>query len=268
MRIQRIKFSNYRGFPYKVWNKKIDKEEYTYQDLELEFDSKTNLHVLIGTNGSGKTGILQGIAYLLYQFIQNVTSDPANEIKVYPDYIFSKDDMSVHTDNKEDLRLDADIHFLEKNYSLYIEGTTKPRKEIEPDLDTEKNEVFEPLEHSFSVTHDLRKFIDLRNELYHELEQFPDSTNVPICVFYPTNRMIEISKQIEEDTHLNCNQFYTYINAFTNELNHFNQFPIWFKEKEDLENYKKIESNCHCKPGFVKTRNQRVHPKLHRHRPY
>jgi predicted ATP-binding protein involved in virulence len=202
MRITKLTAQNFRGFT----------------DLQLDF-AETNVTVFIGTNGCGKSSVLDLMAIHLNFFTRNLESIP-NRAKFY------KKGGSHGLQEK-------DIHKKAKETSseIYLNIT---------DLtDCQKNTY---IHNVWCNKLELNNYLFNNKLLYDYAQIFRQSiqkdTSIPILVYYQANRNVEFDFAKSEHKWLFFNylQLNTYYNAFQKNVTYFKSFFEWFKMEEDREN--------------------------------
>ncbi|MEE3715400.1 AAA family ATPase [Tumidithrix elongata RA019] len=202
MRIEELHIQNFRGF----------------KDLTLKFPS--NLAVLIGINGSGKSSILDCLSILLLQVIRPLYT---NSTEIDPVF-FSESDISNSCKNTLNT---ISISFLgeysrELKKLVYCFSYPVGSSE-EASLDKERSD--------FQATQDFSSFILTKIEKDR-------AHNIPLVVYYTTDRKVSYSPLKREVDNRNIlhrlPQLLAYKDAINKKIS-FEDFFIWFKQKEDLE---------------------------------
>ncbi|MBO1061101.1 MAG: AAA family ATPase [Aphanizomenon flos-aquae CP01] len=199
MHIEELHLQNFRGF------------------RELKLTLPPDLAVFIGSNGSGKSSILDSIAILLSRFIFELP------LMGYDPIDLNDDDINVNS-NKVLIFNSVNLDFqnkgwweISKNRDLYRVN----QGEID---DNYIEEMFEKLNTKHSINNN---FI------------------VPIIVFYQSKRIFiksSVIQETSEEERGNANTSYenlllnAYNTAFSNHINDFRDFLYWFKEQEEYEN--------------------------------
>ncbi|MTJ12044.1 AAA family ATPase [Anabaena sp. UHCC 0187] len=206
MRIEELHLQNFRGF------------------RELKLTLPSDLAVFIGSNGSGKSSILDSIAILLYEYVQLYPSDGL---------YLQEDDINISS-NKVFISIDVKIDSQNK---LYWEvGKNRDKTQFE----TNKKEIDN---YAFEVTLRLNNNDDdeIKFLIDNPIIQTDDNNNflLPIIVYYQTNRIFIKSSAIEdmsEEERDNGSRLFGYQTAFSGKINDFRDFLYWFKEQEEYEN--------------------------------
>jgi predicted ATP-binding protein involved in virulence len=198
MRIETLHIQNFRGF----------------LDLKLNFP-KSNLAVLIGINGAGKSSILDCIAIMLAQFVAKLRNLEVADIELSENDIkinsgSTVNDITVSLENLEIL-----------SWKIIEEGFEKQNHENHDEIDI---------------------YIQ---RLQENLKSHPD-LNLPVMVYYQTHRMVlknPYTFSLKKGKQEKYYQFHAYQKAFSSEINNFQDFFDWFKEEEDYENEIRLREN-------------------------
>ena len=198
MKLSKLKLENFRLF----------------QELELEIPD-SNLIVLVGSNGSGKTSILDAIALCF---------------KHFTDYLLSKSgDFRIESRFKKD-----DITY----------GTNKGKVIINFTL----NNMFlsdKPSEKSISVIKGLRlqEFIPTPTNFLHTIKNKLNNENlnsIPIIVYYNVNRTYPKISENKFNKSLHSGKLIAYERALSPDSPSFATFEEWFIKQENSENARKV----------------------------
>jgi predicted ATP-binding protein involved in virulence len=209
MRIKELQLKSFRGF----------------KELTLKFSS--NLAVLIGVNGSGKSTILDSIsiifAELLSEIIRLINQDrnmistiQSAQILEYPSLEYS--DLNHQSTEITDIEISLDI---ELNDPLCKRYHIKPLLQLDDS----------------GLPYEGRKIAD-------EFEDFINRNvrsngNIPIFIHYKNNWGIyNISIESPEHRLRISQQYAAFDGCFAIEHNNFKSFFQWFRNQEDLENEK------------------------------
>lgn len=205
MRIQKLRLENFRGF----------------RELEITFPD-SNLAVLIGDNGSGKTSILDGIAILLAWFVtelgNRIQSEVSSEdfIPKQPEYVLIVNDLHV----------------------------ASPKKQTVITLTTFREDTILSWSRALGIIDDATKnqaAKDAIEAIRRKLRSQPDFS-LPVLLYYQIDRTIgEDHFPPERPEPYQFPQLHGYDNAFTARIRDFHDFFSWFRVQEDLENEKKIK---------------------------
>ncbi len=199
-----------------------------FKDLRINFNS--NLNVIIGLNGAGKTAILDSIAIGFVPFITKLSK--ANLLS-NENQLFIKD---------TDLHFGADKVLV----NIYINDNSRYCK--------------------WYVGKDFIKFKNVNNytylkeytdEILKQLEENP-LTNIPIISYYSISRMNidDTIKVTSSKSRYEYNQFLAYKKSLFTGVNSFNDFIIWFEEEEGYEDKVRLETdNKYRNPKLQVVRN-------------
>jgi len=184
-----------------------------FSDLEIGFtntDDQIVKHIiLIGNNGSGKTTILESISLALSWFVSRVKSEKGNGIQIQ--------ELSINNKaNSGYIKIEV-----EDNNNPFQWTISKSKK-------GKKNEVPTNLE-------GINRLADLyRTDYTHD-----DELSFPLLTYYDANRgVLDIPIRIR--TKHNFEQLNGYDNSLKGSVD-YRTFFEWFREKEDLENEKKVK---------------------------
>lgn len=204
-----------------------------FEDLTIDFapteDRASNVTVIVGNNGAGKSQILQALATGLSWFI-NLLLDK-NEI-----------------DKKTQIRMD------DTSFTYDYEGNYIPQKMIKNS--SNKSEIFIKVVNdkisntNFSIQVDSSKLNNLNQasrgievrglseviHYYQNLLKKKTDSSLPLIAFYSVSRNVEI-EEIHSSFNFMTKQIKGYQNALTAGSDYFNFFQ-WFRDNEDLENEK------------------------------
>ncbi|MFC6205135.1 AAA family ATPase [Psychrobacter urativorans] len=211
MKVKRLQLQNYGRF----------------EDLTIDFaptaEKTSNVTVIVGNNGAGKSQILQALATGLSWFIAKLHDENADGIELTQSNIKNNTYLSSVKINIEDLSC------IERNNQWYEENI---KADWKIDATTEKK--FRPATYGLRVNR-LSKVI--RSYVY-QFENNED-TSLPIFAYYPVERTIRSTPVEISDNFIN-NQFTAYDNALEKSVS-FESFFAWFREREDIENEEKAK---------------------------
>lgn len=179
-----------------------------FQSLDIDFaptDTVTsNVTVLIGNNGAGKTSILRSLATSLSWFVARLRSDKGSGSPLPEEVILN----GTSTTASEIVLQD---HGTEFSWSL-----TRTRKGRKGNRQSQLNEA--------------SKLADK----YRMRLADKDSASLPLIAFYPVERVVlDIPLKIKE------RHTFQQLDGYDNSLNQgvdFRRFFEWFREREDIEN--------------------------------
>lgn len=189
--------------------------------LHLEFSERVN--VIIGVNGAGKSAILDCIAIMLSRLVGRIRSTSGTG------RLFSEADVN------------NDSRFIQSEIEVYFQGeavhwrVTKSRR-------GRSGQRIRGLE-------DLRRHVD---EFRLSLEE-NELSSLPLAVYYPVNRaVLDIPLRIRKRHPFD--RLSAYDQALSGIWNSFRIFFEWFREREDLENERRLEKPQHRDPQLVAVR--------------
>lgn len=197
MKIKELELNNFRGFEH----------------LKIQFP-ENNLAVFIGTNGSGKSSVLDALGMLFTQFVYKLNSKSFNKEINIPSSAFqlSKNDIRKGLVNSAHTNLQVNYKDQLWNWAVSksVDGKLVNRHSDQNGLDD--------LVHSISLD-----------------SQEP----VPLVVYYQTHRTLHSDKKVDWLS-IKTPQLVAYVGGFVPKLSKFNDFVLWFKETVDEENAEKI----------------------------
>jgi predicted ATP-binding protein involved in virulence len=188
MKIRSLGLKNFRGF----------------QDVQIHFPE--DVAVLIGTNGAGKSSVLDAIAILLSEFVRQLLSDKKRTEK-----LLSDDDVNL---NSKTVEISLSVSDTSTAFTWMV--SKSQRMELE-------------------YSKQLRPHI---KQLQSQLANQP-RLSLPICVYYPTDRLIRLTSPlfIPKAKPYPFPQYNAFENAFDgSSTTRFGDFFHWFREEENLEN--------------------------------
>ena len=179
------------------------------RDLRLEFSEKVNL--LAGINGAGKTAILDCAAIMLSRLVGRIRSTYGTG------RFFSEYDI---TNGMSETRISVETVFKDDLVTWSVTKTRRGRKR-----------------QSITGLEEVKTVVDFIQMRLAEDEFF----GVPIAVYYPTTRaVVDIPLRIRK-THP-FDQLSAYDQALSGNWRSFRIFFEWFRDREDLENERRLES--------------------------
>lgn len=201
MHIEKLLIQNFRGL----------------QEIALNFP-QNNLAVFIGTNGAGKSSILDCIAIMLAQFIARLRNSKKLEMR------FTENDININS------------NFTANTITILAgQGERLSWKMTQERVYTQNKSNYD----------DINDYI---KRLQETLKLQPN-LNLPVMVYYQTHRMIlknpytfksKGSNKVKKEAHY---QLHAYEKAFSSGVNDFQDFFDWFKEEEDYENEIRLRNN-------------------------
>lgn len=212
MKVKRLHLQNYGRF----------------EDLKIDFaptaERSGNVTVIVGNNGAGKSQILQALATGLSWFIAKLNDENADGMELTQSDIKNNKYLSSVKISIEDLS------YIEKN-KKWVEENIQADWKI--DATTEKK--FRPVTYGLRVNR-LSKVIRSYIHKFKENEE----ASLPIFAYYPVERNIR-NMEVEVRDNLIHNQFIAYDDALEKTVS-FDSFFSWFREREDIENEKRVNS--------------------------
>ncbi len=195
MKITKLQIDSFRGI----------------KNLELHFETDSPT-VLIGTNGSGKSSILECLSILLSWFTARI-QNPQSSGRSFQE-----------TDIKNDQRQTQNTITVDfcnsQNFNWSVVGV---RKGYSRDISS-----------SFV---ELKQIID---EIHSSVEE--ENLSLPVVVYYPTNRaVLDIPLRIRNKH--SFAQIEAYEEALTGGQIDFRRFFEWFRDREDLENERRLNDH-------------------------
>ena len=182
-------------------------------DLSLDFSEGIN--VLAGINGAGKSTVLDCAAILLSRLIGRIRSSAGTG------RLFSESD--INNDVRE-TRNSIEIHFRGEIVQWRVTKGRKGRRK-----------------QRIGGLEQLRTHVDL---LHSELEA-NESLTLPLAVYYPVNRaVLDIPLRIR--TKHGFDRLAAYDQALSGSWSSFRIFFEWFRQREDLENERRLEKPRFC----------------------
>lgn len=179
-----------------------------FSDLAIQFP-KSGPAVFIGWNGAGKSSVLDAIGHTLMFYFGR----QANPIQ------------------------QQDIKLGEEKASIGLEGR-QGEYAIEIDVSIERGSALLLVSVPPSPEPELNKAIAQR------LKADKRKTNIPLVVYYPTNRLVPSSPSIEFDERNGEDS--SPLDAWKDNLQavqQYNSFFRWFRAREDIENEKRLREN-------------------------
>jgi predicted ATP-binding protein involved in virulence len=212
MRVNHLSLSHFRGF----------------KELNIDF-STTNLTVFIGTNGRGKSSILDLIAIHLDQLVMAFNDNWTRRIN--NGGLLSRTNINNFYDEmKSEIQYSVPLNYPLENSVISTNGVTKKLSDS-LSLSSDRSHVSRGIIEK--VNQDFLKFC---KSITSASEKKKDLC-LPVFAYYQANRTI--NEAISNDTPsglLNWGRFKVYDNAFNKRPNNFDDFFKWFKIEEDKEN--------------------------------
>lgn len=206
-----------------------------FREQEIAFaptDSvQSNVTVLIGNNGAGKTSVLKSLATSLSWFVARLRSEKGSGSAIPEEVILNgKSSAAIYLDVHDQ----QDFHWM-----------------------LAKSRAGKKGEHS-SQLHDAARLADQ----YRSLLTADDNVSLPLIAFYPVERVVlDIPLKIK-DKHS-----FLQLDGYDNSLNQgvdFRRFFEWFREREDSENESAIPNQVleYLKDVIGKTNGDKVWQEL------
>jgi predicted ATP-binding protein involved in virulence len=194
MRIKKLELKNFRGF----------------EELTIDFpEGESGLAVFVGVNGSGKSSVLEAVAFMLQEFV-------------------------------------ADLFGISSNHPIAITTLDINQNSIYTNLEIEAEKIDITAIHSeqkWSYKKDYSsvlksKFLKNASEGVQRFVSNNEQINLPILAYYRTHRIVE--DQDSSIINLMAPQLEAYIDAFDAKIN-FKGFINWFIDQANIENQLKID---------------------------
>lgn len=178
-------------------------------EFVVDIPSESNVIAFIGKNGAGKTAVLDSVSLLLSILVKNIRS----KTNGLPSKFLNKDDINSHAERYQ-IQIDfccTNDHYSSNPYTISLTESLNDKRIIDGTYND---------------------FVDTTRSLL----------NIPILIHYQINRnVVEKTKKTNSPSkytrgYADAPQFSTYDNAFSGNINSFDDFVKWFREEEDLEN--------------------------------
>jgi predicted ATP-binding protein involved in virulence len=180
-----------------------------FREFVVGIPTDSNVIAFIGKNGAGKSAILDSVSLLLSILVKNIRS----KTNGLPSQFLNKDDINSHAERYQ-IQIDfccTNNHYSSNPYTISLTESLNDKRIIDGTYND---------------------FVDTTRSLL----------NIPILIHYQINRnVVEKTKKTNSPPKYtrgydDAPQFSTYENAFSGNINSFNDFVKWFREEEDLEN--------------------------------
>ena len=180
-----------------------------FREFVVDIPTDSNVIAFIGKNGAGKSAILDSVSLLLSILVKNIRS----KTNGLPSQFLNKDDINSHAERYQ-IQIDfccTNNHYSSNTYTISLTESLNDKRIIDGTYND---------------------FVDTTRSLL----------NIPILIHYQINRNVveKIKKTNSPPKYTrgydDAAQFSTYENAFSGNINSFNDFVKWFREEEDLEN--------------------------------
>jgi predicted ATP-binding protein involved in virulence len=179
------------------------------QDLRLEFSEQVN--VLAGVNGAGKTAVLDCASIMLSRLVGRIRSTTGTG-RFFSEYDITNGMSETH----------SVIEIMFKNHLVdwRVSRTRRGRRR-----------------QSITGLEGVKTVVDF---IHIRLDE-DESLSLPIAVYYPTNRaVVDIPLRIRK-THP-FDQLSAYDQSLSGKWRSFRIFFEWFRDREDLENERRLET--------------------------
>lgn len=191
-------------------------------ELELEFPGQVN--VLVGVNGVGKSAILDCTAILLSRLIGRIRSSTGTG------RFFAESDIN---NSVRWTRNEIEISFQGKPLKWLVSKTRRGQKK-----------------QMITNLSELRTRVEL---LRSELEE-DEAVSLPLAVYYPVNRaVLDIPLRIRKRHQFD--RLAAYDQGLSGEWSSFRIFFEWFREREDLENERRLDKTRFRDPQLQAVRS-------------
>lgn len=163
----------------------------------------SNITILIGTNGGGKTTILKALAASLSWLGARIRSEKGSGSPISEDAI-----LNGHSSGAIEIKLH------EENFLRWVIAKTRPGR---------KNEHVSDLSGVSKLA-----------EVYREKLHLNSKSSLPLIAFYPVERSV-----LDIPLKIKGKHTFSQLDGYENSLNQgvdFRRFFEWFREREDIEN--------------------------------
>jgi len=196
MKIKELELNNFRGFEH----------------LKIEFPDN-NLAVFIGTNGSGKSSVLDALGVLLVSLIKEVLKKNQYDLPTIG-LLFNENKINNN-----------DINTFKKELKIFL--ATSDLQEIVIQNYREK---------------------PWGNNKFHNINKqdinLDQNGSIPTLIHYRVNRIVQSLTKTENNDlvkeRIHLSKLHAYANALNSGITQFNDFIVWFKEAIEDENAEKI----------------------------
>lgn len=179
-----------------------------FERLAIEFAPtervNSNVTVLIGNNGAGKTSVLKSLATSLSWFVARLRSDKGSGSPIPEEVILNGANTAV---------VSLQLHDQQHEYHWSLTKTRAGRKSNEQ-----------------SILADSSKLADE----YRARLTGQNNANLPLVAFYPVERVV-LETPLKSKGKYSLHQLNGYESALNQGVD-FRRFFEWFREREDLEN--------------------------------
>lgn len=228
MKIKSLHIQNFRGF----------------EDVKIEFPD-TNLAVFIGENGSGKSSVLDCVGILLANYLNNIFNFPARPDKGFEEAIKKKPDLGNYFEKYNKISKILGENTLVKDFNIEINDINLKSDDLKISfkLGYDEEDILSNM--SFNRNRTRNNSIKSSEGIMILGEKLLNNPrlNLPILIYYPTNRIWQEKIEKTERKQYKFSQFNAYANAFGNSLEVFDDFFEWFRNEEDYERDTKLKNN-------------------------
>ncbi len=201
-----------------------------FEDLTINFapttEKKSNVTIIVGNNGAGKSQILEAMATGFSWFVNKLLHDTGGVMlrskkdSQYLKYPYEGEfiKQSSIKNNSDKARVKVLLTTMELNGIIDIDSN----RENELKISSQGNH---------------NQLSDLFNKyIKHNEAEYTIKQNLPLILFYSIDRNVQVNS-----IHASHSFFYQAISAYTNSLNagsDYTKFFQWFRDIEDIENEK------------------------------
>ncbi|MEB0078735.1 AAA family ATPase [Pseudomonas sp. CCI3.2] len=183
----------------------------------------SNVTVLVGNNGAGKTSLLKSVALSLSWLVARIRSEKGSGNRIAEDVIHnSASTASISISIHDTYARDVEIEFSPErdNFDWSVTAVRKGRK---ADANSQLTDVSHLADN------------------YRAMLGINDQASVPLIVFYPVERSV-----LEIPLKIKTRHTFGQLDGYDNSLNggvDFRRFFEWFREREDGENEVGVPTN-------------------------
>ncbi|MET4693595.1 AAA family ATPase [Endozoicomonas lisbonensis] len=180
----------------------------------------SNITVILGNNGAGKTSLLKSLATSLSWLVARIRSEKGSGSPIQEEVIKNGQNwasIEVHLEDDCGQRFNPDAD--QADYQFYW-GLVKPRKGKKADASSWLSDVTRLADH------------------YRTLLSKNDNADLPLIAFYPVERVV-----LDIPLKVKTKHTFSQLDGYDNSLNQgvdFRRFFEWFREREDAENESQI----------------------------
>jgi predicted ATP-binding protein involved in virulence len=191
-----------------------------FKNLEISLapteQNPSNIVVLVGNNGAGKTSIITALATSLSWFTARLLTEKGSGNPIPEDAILnSANSASIEIELYDDFQQSENSISREINHQLkWMLAKTKKGRKAE-------------------YNSNLNDCTRLAN-LYRDALSHNDKTSLPLIAFYPVERVV-----LDIPLKIRTNHSFSQLDGYDNSLSQgvdFRRFFEWFREREDTEN--------------------------------